>query len=215
MIAQVSGHVISIAENSITIQVGEFAYEILVPTSIVNSYRKKSHNGDKSSETADTFFTIHYLEGFGGRGNQFFRLVGFKREIEKEFFQLYTSVEGVGYRTALRSLVLPIQKIAIAIEKNDLVTLKKLPHIGSRTAEKMVATLKGRMQKFALDTANQPLTVHPELDFHSEVKQVLRQVGYSEQETALLIEKAIESNPKIKSAEELIQQIFQTQIQLK
>ena len=149
MISQISGDVISVGENSITLQVDHLAYEVFVPTSVVNFYRKKS-NGELSKDP-ETFYTIQYIEGSSGHGNQFVRLVGFKRKVEKEFFQLYTGVEGVGYKTALRSLVFPIQKIALAIERNDLPTLKKLPHIGSRTAEKMVATLKGRMQKYALD----------------------------------------------------------------
>lgn len=210
MISQISGAVIEVGEYSIMLQVNDLAYEIFVPTSVINSYRKKVQK-DGENQKKDTFFTIQYIEGSSGHGNQFVRLVGFKRKIEKEFFQLYTSVEGIGYKTAIKSLILPIQKIAMAIEKNDLPTLKKLPHIGSRTAEKMVATLKGRMQKFALDLEAQPLTVHPESDFYSEAMQVLRQVGYGDSEADHLIEKAIQMNPKIKQTEELIQQIFQIQ----
>ena len=206
MIVQISGNVAAVGENSITLQVGDLAYEIFVPTSVVNSTRK-NQNGNGLKEP-DTFYTIHYIEGSTGRGNQFVRLVGFKRKIEKEFFQLYTSVEGIGYKTALKSLIFPIQKIALAIERNDLITLKKLPHIGARTAEKMVATLKGRMQKFALDLEDQPLTVQPQSDLHSEVLQVLRQIGYQQPEADLLVEKAFQSNPKIKTAEEMIQEIF-------
>ena len=134
--------------------------------------------------------------------------MGFKRKIEKDFFQLYTGVEGIGYKTALKSLVFPIQKIALAIERNDVATLKKLPHIGARTAEKMVATLKGRMQKFALDLKEEPLAVQPQSDLVSEVLQVLKQIGYGENEAGVLIEKAAQANPGIQSAEEMIQEIF-------
>lgn len=211
MISQISGTVIGVGDNSITLQMGDLAYEILVPSSVIGAYRKKSINADEESGELDTFHTIQYIEGSSGHGNQFMRLVGFKRKIEKDFFQLYTSVEGIGYKTALKSLTLPIQKIALAIENNDLATLKKLPHIGSRTAEKMVATLRGRMQKFALDFEGQPLTVHEEIDFHAEVLQVLRQIGYSETESLHLIEKAVQLSPKIKTSEEMIQEIFKMQ----
>lgn len=206
MIVQISGNVIDVGENSVTIEVGDIAHEILVPTSVVNSYRGKLKG--REDDGKDVFYTIQYIEGSSGHGNQFMRLVGFKRKIEKDFFQLYTSVEGIGYKTALKSLIFPIQKIALAVEKNDIVVLKKLPHIGTRTAEKMVATLKGRMQKFTLDLENQPLAAHPQSDLHSEVLQVLSQVGYREQESSLLIEKAMEASPGMETSEEVIQEIF-------
>ena len=207
MISQVVGKVTEVGENSITLQVDRFCYEILVPGSIVNSYRKKLKDG-KSFLEEEPFYTIQYIEGASGHGNQFVRLVGFKRMIEKDFFQLYTSVEGIGYKTALKSLMLPIQKIALAIENNDFTTLKKLPHIGSRTAEKMVATLRGRMKKFILDEADQPLSADLELDFKHEVVQVLVQVGYNLTRASELIEEVLRTNPAIKSAEQMIQEIF-------
>ena len=207
MLCQISGNIIEVGENSVTLQVDQLSYEILVPTSVVNYYRKIKNGAELKEQ--ETFYTIQYIEGSTGRGNQFMRLVGFKRKVEKDFFQLYTSVEGIGYKTALRSLIFPIQKIALAIERNDLPALKKLPHIGSRTAEKMVATLKGRMQKFALDLAEEPLSAGGEpSDLHSEAMQVLRQVGYGESESMRLIEKALESNARIKTTEEMIQEIF-------
>jgi len=208
LISQISGRVTAVEDNSLTLEVDALAYEIFVPTSVVANHRNKI-NGSVPEEP-ETFYTIQYIEGVSGHGNQFMRLVGFKRRIEKEFFQLYTSVEGVGYKTALKSLVFPIQKIALAIERNDLATLKKLPHIGPRTAEKMVATLKGRMQKFALDSSALPLTAASETDINSEVLQVLKQVGLGEAESAELISKALSGagGAKIKSAEEMIQEIF-------
>jgi len=211
MIAQVTGQVIEVGDNSLVLQVGPVAYELYVPSGVVQHYKNgPEKNGARTSvpEENATFYTIQYIEGASGHGNQFFRLVGFRRRLEKDFFQLYTSVEGIGYKTALKSLIFPIQKIALAIETGDTGTLKKLPHIGARTAEKMVATLKGRMQKFTLDQEGQPLTTAVESDFHSEVVQVLRQVGYADHEAALLMEEAVKRNPKIRNAEDMIQEIF-------
>jgi len=211
MIVQISGKVIALGETSVTLQVNDLAYEIFVPSSVTGYYRKKLKNNEKSSDEKDTFYTIQYIEGSSGHGNQFVRLVGFKRQIEKDFFQFYTSVEGVGYKTALKSLILPMQKIALAIERNDITTLKKLPHIGGRTAEKMVATLRGRMQKFILDQEVQPLTIQAEPDVHMEVIQVLQQVGYHETEANSLINRVLATKPKINTAEEMIQEIFAIQ----
>ena len=211
MIVQVTGKVVSVGENAVTVQIGDLAYELFVPSSVINYFLKKTKNVEKNGDEPVTFYTIQYIEGSSGHGNQFVRLVGFKRKIEKDFFQLYTSVEGIGYKTALKSLILPIQKISLAIENNDLMTLKKLPHIGSRTAEKMVATLRGRMKKFILDHEDQPLSVPTEPDVQSEAIQVLQQVGYSESESLDLMHQALKINPKIKTAEEMIQEIFRLQ----
>lgn len=207
MISQVFGKVVEVGDSSVTLQVGPLCYEILVPGSVVSSYRKQIKNGSHSAEE-EPFYTIQYIEGSSGHGNQFVRLVGFKRKIEKDFFQLYTSVEGIGYKTALKSLMLPIQKIALAIENSDYASLKKLPHIGSRTAEKMVATLRGRMKKFTLDEMNQPLSEESEPDFKLEVVQVLEQVGYNSGQANELIEEVIQKNSNIKTAQDLIQEIF-------
>ena len=207
MISQIIGKVIEIGESSITLQVNHLSYEILVPGSVIGNYRKKIKEGCQNGEE-ECFFTIQYIEGSSGHGNQFVRLVGFKRRIEKDFFQLYTSVEGIGYKTALKSLMLPIQKIALAIENSDYASLKKLPHIGSRTAEKMVATLRGRMKKFTLDAVSSPLSQEIEPDYTLEVTQVLEQVGYSNVQAMELIAAVIQKNPNIKNSQELIQEIF-------
>ncbi len=209
MIARISGAVVEVHEHSVTLQVQDIAYEIYVPTSVIEHYRAAFQNKKGPAAEPDVFYTIQYIEGASGHGNQFVRLVGFRKQIEKEFFQLYTSVEGIGYKTALKSLMLPIPTIALAIERSDLATLKKLPHVGGRTAEKMVATLRGRMKKFALGLESEPLTVTAAMpDMHSEVLQVLRQVGYGEQESDSLIQKVLVKNPSVKSAEQMIQEIF-------
>jgi Holliday junction DNA helicase RuvA len=211
MIAQITGQVIEVGETTVVLQVGAVSYEIFVPSGVVQHYKTPADKNGAPPDQNATFYTIQYIEGATGHGNQFFRLVGFRRRIEKDFFQLYTGVEGIGYKTALKSLIFPIQKIALAIETGDTATLKKLPHIGARTAEKMVATLKGRMQKFTLDQEGRPLTSAVDSDFNAEALQVLRQVGYADAEAAVLIEKALQRNPKIQSTEDMIQEIFRLQ----
>lgn len=202
MIVRVTGKVIEVGAQNATVSTGALAYEILIPTSFA---KKLSEN---LTEEQITFYTIQYMEGSSGHGNQFFRLVGFEREIEKVFFQVYTSVEGLGYRTALKSLVLPIPQIASAIESGDVNTLKKMPHVGGRTAQKMIASLKGRMQKFLLDQNTQPLTVPIESDVQQEVLQVLLQIGYNRAEAERLIARALSDPQDSLTAEDLIQKIF-------
>jgi len=77
-------------------------------------------------------------------------LVGFNFDIEKEFFEKFIKVEAIGPTAAVKALVLPVPEIARAIEERDVRTLEKMKGIGKRTAEKIVATLNGKVGKFAL-----------------------------------------------------------------
>ena len=47
------------------------------------------------------------------------RLIGFLSEVEREFFELFCSVDGVGVKKALRAMVRPVKDVATAIEEQD------------------------------------------------------------------------------------------------
>ena len=77
-------------------------------------------------------------------------LIGFSLQAEKEFFQYFITVEAIGPLKAIKALTIPIAEIATAIETRDIHHLSGLKGIGKRTAEKIVATLQGKMERFAL-----------------------------------------------------------------
>ena len=125
MIAQITGTVQEVGDNSVLLKVGDICYEVLVPSSVVSGYRKKDKPVKNEKPSVDTFFTIQYIEGSSGHGNQFMRLVGFRRKIEKVFSSIPAWRVSA---TAQRSAPCPAHsKIAGAIERNDLPTLQKLP----------------------------------------------------------------------------------------
>jgi Holliday junction DNA helicase RuvA len=95
-----------------------------------------------------TFHTIFYLEGDAARGNLEPRLIGFLRKQDKQFFELFITVKGIGPKRALRALELPVGEIAQAIEAKDTRFLVGLREIGKRTAEQIVAELAGKVGKF-------------------------------------------------------------------
>jgi len=55
----------------------------------------------------------------------------------------------------VKALVMPIPKIAKAIEERDSRTLERLKGVGKRTADKIIATLQGKVGKFALMRSDQ------------------------------------------------------------
>ena len=62
----------------------------------------------------------------------------------------FTTVKGIGVRTALRALTAPVGQIADAIERKDTRFLVGLQGIGKRTAELIIAELGGNVKQFVI-----------------------------------------------------------------
>ncbi len=154
------------------------------------------------------FYTYHYLEGGIGGGTIIPRLVGFTSVEEREFFEKFITVPDIGVKKALRSFVIPTAEIASAIENAELKTLEKLPGIGKRSAQKIIAELKGKVAKYALmrTAVEVSATVQPGLK--EEVTDVLLQLGYTPREAELMIEKALSAEPSLDNAEDVLQAIY-------
>ena len=138
------------------------------------------------------------------------RLVGFLSEVEREFFELFCSVDGVGVKKALRAMVRPVREVASAIEEQDAQALAGLPGIGPAMSERIIAKLRRKVPKFALlvaaDTSRQ---AEVETDVVRETYDVLRSLGHTESDARRLIDAALAKKKKFKSVEELIQAIYQ------
>jgi len=72
-------------------------------------------------------------------------LVGFLRRAERDFFRKFTTVEGIGPSKAAKAMNVSVSTIARAIEQEDRATLTRLPGIGARGADKIIATLRGKV----------------------------------------------------------------------
>jgi Holliday junction DNA helicase RuvA len=205
LISKITGKISGVGSSRVYIDVNGLTYDIMLPSGLLESLRDKI-NGDPVE-----IFTIYYVEG-SNVGNQFPRLVGFADPVQREFFTVLTNVSGLGIKKALRSLVLPINVIARAIETEDVKKLTELPGIGPRMAEKIIAELKGRVAKFALMQDDKPLAGPPRHpDFAAEVMQVLRQLEYGQPQAKIMIERALAAGKSFKSSEEMLEQIFRQQ----
>lgn len=205
MISHIKGKMAGADNDRAYIEINGITYDIMLPSSLLETLKMKPHGAEVN------LFTIYYIEG-SNIGNQFPRLVGFEDKVQREFFMILTNVSGLGIKKALRSLVLPINVIARAIETEDVRKLTELPGIGPRMAEKIIAELKGRVAKFALMQDEKPLAKPTEPpDFAAEVLQILRQLQYPQNESRLMIERALSAGRKFKSTEDLLEQIFKQQ----
>ncbi len=155
-------------------------------------------------------YTIEYLEGNPMQGRLTPRLVGFLSDVEREFFELFCSVDGVGVKKALRAMVRPVREVATAIEEQDVKSLSGLPGVGPATAERIVAKLRRKMPKFALMAARaEPTPSHVEIDVVRETYDALRKLGHGESDARRLIDAALAQKKKLKDVEEMLQAIYQ------
>jgi Holliday junction DNA helicase RuvA len=140
-------------------------------------------------------------------------LVGFQTPLEKSFFELFISVEDIGPAAAVKALTRPVREIARSIEDKDAKALRQLKGIGERKAEKIIATLKGKVAKYALMQEVQAAPVAAG-DFRKEVEDVLvKQLGHKHPEARQMIEEAMKRNPRISSSEELFEEVYRGQKQ--
>jgi Holliday junction DNA helicase RuvA len=86
------------------------------------------------------------------------RLFGFLSDVEREWFRLLQSVQGVGAKVALAVLsTLPPSDLANAIALRDKAAVSRTPGVGPKVAERIVTELKDKTPAFA---SVDPAVVH-------------------------------------------------------
>ena len=201
MIAQIEGQLVALDEDKGLVQVGPVCYEVMLPGYVVSGL-----SGQVGSDV--TLCTIEYYEGTPGGGNLIPRMVGFLTHSEKEFFRLYTSVKGMGIKKGLKSLTMPIARIADAVESGDEKMLMTLPAIGKRFAQLIIAELKGKLGEFAFTATPSSKSAVSFGSFQIEALEILIAWGEKRAEAMELIEITCQKHPDIKTAEELVPLVY-------
>jgi len=203
MISYLEGELIETFDDRVTLLVGGIGYDILIPAYLINEIKEDEKKGMKELK-----LHISY--------NQTERqpkpiLVGFKHPFDKKFFELFISVEDIGPTAAIKALIRPVGDIARFIEEKDSKALRQLKGIGERKAEKIIATLKGKVAMYAL-MPKIKVTAEIAEDFRKEVEDVLiTQLGHKLTEAREMIEEAMRRNPRIASSEELFEEVYRGQ----
>ena len=190
-------------QDRILLLVGHVGYEILVPVVVMESLAAK--------EIGDEVSLHIYYQQTERQPKPV--LIGFNLEAEKEFFQYFISVEAIGPLKAVKALNIPVGDIAHAIESGDVKTLKRLSGIGDRTAHKIVASLKGKMNRFALIRHEKSAGAVPaDEDFVQTVMDVLiSQLGYKTTDARQMVAEAMKRDSRIATAEDLFDEIYRGQ----
>lgn len=203
MISHIRGKIAKRKSSSLILDVdGGVSYEVLIPGCVMKSLDK--HIGPDGTIR---LITYHYHHTDPARSIPV--LIGFLNEIEKEFFERFITVSGIGPKAAVKALNASIPQVVKAIADGDLATLKSLPGIGEQRAKEIVAKLQNKIGKFGLiQEYAVGITVTREPDFVEEAIDVLLQLQYKKQEAKEMIEKALQRSPGIKTAEDLLSEVY-------
>jgi Holliday junction DNA helicase RuvA len=132
------------AGPSVEVDVGGVRYEVLVPAVLWPELQELAGDSDLAEDGARPEVGLHVF--YHATTNQPVPvLVGFLRRPERDFFRKFTTVEGIGPTKAAKAMTVSVSTIARAIEQEDRAALARLPGIGPRAADKIIATLRGRV----------------------------------------------------------------------
>lgn len=199
MIGYIEGKILKMEAERVLVLANQVGYEILLPAFVLETV--------KHQKAGDEIALYVFYQQTERQPKPI--LIGFNLEAEKEFFQSFISVEDIGPLKAVKALSVPVSEVAAAIENRDIQSLTRLKGIGARTAQKILATLEGKMGKFALiRKAEQPEPAGEE-NFSEQVFEVLvKQLGHKTSDAKRMIADAYERKPAMTSPEELLDEIY-------
>ncbi len=153
MYSYINGKVVKISSNSIVLDNNGIGYYILTPNPYV------FHEG----ESYTIYIYQHVREGE-------LSLYGFKTQEEKDLFLRLIDVKGLGPKMTLPMLATgSVNGIIDAIERENVLYLKKFPKIGDKIAKQIILDLKGKLATNVEESI---------IDTSDELVDVLKGLGY-------------------------------------
>ncbi len=179
MIGKLKGIIDSYGEDYVIVDVQGVGYQVHCSTRTLQSLPSAGEAATLSIET-------HVREDQ-------IRLFGFASDVEREWFRLLQTVQGVGAKVALAVLgTLRPSDLANAIALRDKAAISRTPGVGAKVAERIVTELKDKTPAFAdLDPAVVKLSA--DMDDHRAPQPVrdaisaLVNLGYGQPQAAAAI----------------------------
>ncbi len=204
MIGYLEGKIIQRNADNIILLAGGIGFEVVLnPSTFVQL------EADASTEGKVALYIYYHVSEHTPRPV----LIGFCRPVEKEFFQLFISVSAIGPVKAIKALDRPVEDIALAIHEKNTQLLSTLPGIGKRTAEKIIATLHGKVENFLPSFSFDQKPVEQASSVMDAIVDQVRfvltsQLGYSASVASQMISAALRENPEIDSPEALLDALY-------
>jgi len=203
MIARIEGRLVDKKNRSVILENHGVFYEVFLPEISLGRLDEA-----RTPDGRLRLITFHYHHVEPARSIPI--LIGFLNDLEKDFFEVFITVSGIGPKAALRALSLPIPRIAQAIDEGDVAVLRSLPGIGLQRAKEIVAKLQGRIGRFGLLPSAHP-SAAPESgrkDLEDEAVRVLMQLQYKKAEAKEMVAQALKKQPDTKNLEELLNAVY-------
>jgi Holliday junction DNA helicase RuvA len=136
MIGKLKGLIDSYGEEFVILDVGGVGYMVHCSTRTLQALPRP---GEPAVLSIDTHVREDQI-----------RLYGFLNDVEREWFRLLQTVQGVGARVALSVLgTLKPSELATAISMRDKVSVARTPGVGPKVAERIVTELKDKAPAYA------------------------------------------------------------------
>lgn len=185
MICAIEGELVEMRDGVARVRVGGgLVYELLIPV-----YAQGRLEGQVGK--AVHLYTRHYLESQSQGAVLVPRLVGFHSPEERAFFELLTTVKGLGSRKAMRALAEEPSEVAACIARRDHRALQKLPEIGKRLAETIIVDLADKVARFTVMTGELDAKPSGASGISGEAIAALVALGYASGEAERAVERAL------------------------
>jgi Holliday junction DNA helicase RuvA len=213
VITQMRGILRAVGQEELTLSLEPLDVEVMIP-----EYARRQLQGKLGELVA--LHTVLYIEGNQMSGRMSPRLVGFLTPIDREFFEIFCSVDGVGVRKALRAMVRPVRELARMIQDQDVPMLATFPGIGEALAERIVAKLRRKVGKFTLivgaDAQSEEGAAaeanghagHADSEVIRDTFAALLSVGHTESQARSAIDRALAGKKKYRSVPDMIEAIY-------
>lgn len=193
---------------SVEVDVGGVRYEVVVPLFLWGEIQAMAGEQDLSGEGLagpEASFHIFYSASVNQPVPV---LVGFLRRAERDFFRKFITVEGMGPTKAAKAMNVSVSTIARAIEQEDRATLTRLPGVGPRAADKIIATLRG---KVTAEAALKDRGIEQAVDVRrlqesrivADVVDTIAALGYPRGDARRWVEDARAADPSLATVAEL------------
>lgn len=192
MIGSLSGLVDGIFDGYIILDVGGVGYRVFCSSKTV---AKLSGVGQAAKLLIETQVREDHIH-----------LFGFADSMEKQAFELITTVQGVGAKVALAILsALSASDLQMAIMTGDAKAITRANGVGPKLASRIVAELKGKTGTLG---TNETMVVLQNTGGNSatngamdEAISALVNLGYGKSEAGMTVASIMRQNPDIKTAE--------------
>ena len=196
MIGKLTGIIDSYGEDWVIVDVSGVGYQVHCSARTLQSLPQV---GEAATLSIETYVREDAI-----------RLYGFGSDLDREWFRLLQTVQGVGARVALAVLgALKPGDLATAIALQDKATLTRAPGVGKKVAERIVTELRDKAPQYS---SADPMVVRLQAELEerraprpvTDAVSALVNLGYAQLQASSAIAAASRSAGEAANAETLI-----------